>query len=133
MNRTICFIPVRKGSKGIPNKNIRKLGGKPLVCWVLDTLLASSIANVIWVATDSDQMESLITRRYNHKVKVFRRSEESATDTSPTIEVVKEFIRIEAPDDNDRFVLLQATSPFTSVADLQTLHRDMQEQGWIYV
>lgn len=130
MNRTICFIPVRKGSKGIPNKNIRKLGGKPLVCWVLDTLLASSIADVIWVATDSDQMESLITRRYNHKVKVFRRSEESATDTSPTIEVVKEFIRIEAPDDNDRFVLLQATSPFTSVADLQTLHRDMQEQGF---
>ena len=64
------------------------MGGKPLVCWVLDTLLASSIADVIWVATDSDQMESLITRRYNHKVKVFRRSEESATDTSPTIEVV---------------------------------------------
>lgn len=32
MNRTFCFVPVRKGSRGIPGKNLRMLGDKPLVC-----------------------------------------------------------------------------------------------------
>ena len=38
MNRTFCFVPVRKGSRGIPGKNLRLLGDKPLVCWIIDTV-----------------------------------------------------------------------------------------------
>lgn len=41
MSKTICFIPVRKGSKGIPGKNLKELGGKPLVCWIIDSVLSS--------------------------------------------------------------------------------------------
>ena len=54
MNRTFCFVPVRKGSRGIPGKNLRMLGDKPLVCWIIDTVLASGIADVICVATKCD-------------------------------------------------------------------------------
>ena len=60
MNRTFCFVPVRKGSRGIPGKNLRMLGDKPLVCWIIDTILASGIADEICVATNCDEMESLI-------------------------------------------------------------------------
>lgn len=127
MNNTICFIPVRKGSKGIPCKNTRLLGGKPLVCWILDTVLSSGIADTVWIATDCDATEALIMKRYGHAVKVFRRSERTAMDDSPTIDVVHEFIQATSFDDDDRFILLQATSPFTRQSELLVLHREMQK------
>ena len=45
MNRTFCFVPVRKGSRGIPGKNLRMLGDKPLVWWIIDTVLASDMCS----------------------------------------------------------------------------------------
>lgn len=80
MNRTFCFVPVRKGSRGIPGKNLRMLGDKPLVCWIIDTILASGIADEVCVATNCDEMESLIRGRYKGVVQIFRRSEWSARD-----------------------------------------------------
>lgn len=123
--KTICFIPVRKGSKGIPGKNMKELGGKPLICWVLDTTLNAGIADEIWVATDCDNMETMLNERYGAAIKVFRRSAWSARDEAPTMEVVQEFISICHPDDSDRFILLQATSPFTTAEELHTLHQEM--------
>lgn len=52
--RTIYLIPIRKGSKGVPNKNMKILGGKPLTAHVIDTLIATGTEDEIWVATDSD-------------------------------------------------------------------------------
>lgn len=127
MGNTICFIPVRKGSKSILGKNIRELGGKPLVCWILDTLLSSNISDEVWIATDCDKMETLITERYNGSVKIFRRSEYNARDESPTIDIVNEFLEINKPNKDSRFVLLQATSPFTSVQELHTLIEEMNK------
>ncbi|WP_370647407.1 cytidylyltransferase domain-containing protein, partial [Paramuribaculum intestinale] len=52
MPRLIYLIPIRKGSKGVPDKNMKILGGKPLVAWVVDAITASHTAAEIWVATD---------------------------------------------------------------------------------
>ena len=87
MNRTFCFVPVRKGSRGIPGKNLRMLGDKPLVCWIIDTILASGIADEVCVATNCDEMESLIRGRYKGVVQIFRRSEWSARDEASSLEV----------------------------------------------
>lgn len=123
--KTIAFIPVRKGSQGIPGKNIKELCGKPLICWILDTLLESRIADDVWVATDSDEMHTLLLSRYPEKVDVYRRSAESATDTAPTLWVVDEFLAYCPYESGDRFVLLQATSPFTTVGELQALKAEL--------
>lgn len=125
--KTIAFIPVRKGSKGIPGKNRKELGDKPLICWILDTLLESRIADSVWVATDCDEMENLITERYSGQVNVFRRSKESATDTAPSICVVLEFLMVQSFHEKDQFILLQATSPFTSVKELKELKSEIQK------
>lgn len=127
MNNTICFIPVRKGSKGIPGKNMKMLGEKPLICWIVDTVLLSGIADTVWVATDWDEMEKLIGQRYENRVNVFRRSAWSARDESPTMDVVSEFLNQQIVDDSDYFVLLQATSPFISVDDLLLLKQEMEQ------
>lgn len=118
--RTIYFIPIRSGSKGVPGKNMKLLGGKPLVAWVLDTITASRTADDIWVATDSDEAEQYIRHSRPH-VKVYRRSPASAADSSKVIDVVLEFIEAEQLNSDDILVLAQATSPFTLSADFIAL------------
>lgn len=127
MNNTICFIPARKGSKGIPGKNMKILGGKPLICWIVDTVLQSGIADAIWIATDWEEMEELLLQRYANQVNVFQRSAWSARDESPTMDVVTEFFNQNILTGNDYFILLQPTSPFISITDLQLLKRDMEQ------
>lgn len=121
MPRLIYFVPIRKGSKGIPNKNMKILGDKPLVAWVIDAIIASQTAHEIWVATDDDKAEHYL-RKSHPDVNVYRRSESSATDTSLVIEVVREFIKAIEPNPSDILVLAQATSPFTKPDDFRNLH-----------
>lgn len=128
--KVICFVPVRKGSKGIPGKNIRLLGDKPLICWILDTVLLSHIADEICVATDCDETINLINRRYGTVVNVFRRSPWTATDESPTMDVVREYLENTNADSNDLFILLQATSPFTQVKELCELYQEMLKREY---
>lgn len=127
MRKTIFFIPIRKGSKGIPNKNVNILGGKPLVCWIIDTLQALDEHKEIWIATDSEYAQQLLTNRYGDTVNIYRRSSQSATDVSPVIEVVNEFIAFHSISDETNFVLTQATSPLTSVGDFTKLMEYMND------
>lgn len=130
MKRNICFIPVRKGSKGIPGKNLKAFAGKPLVAWVLDAVIASGIADEIWIATNCDQMGQFLVSHYQDKVFVYRRSERNAEDTSPSIDVVLEFLTATPFDDSDRLILLQATSPFTHANDLRVLADEISNEKY---
>lgn len=127
MARLVYFIPIRKGSKGIPDKNMKLLGGKPLVAWVLDAIVASQTADEIWVATDDDRAERYL-RESHPSVGIYRRSDSSATDTSPVIEVVMEFIAATGHDPTDMLVLAQATSPFTKPDDFRSLRSAVEEK-----
>lgn len=122
--RTIYLIPIRKGSKGVPNKNMKILGGKPLTAHVIDTLIATGTEDEIWVATDSDEAEQYLSSAYGGRVSIYRRSDESARDESPVMDVVREFLRAEKLGEG-MFVLAQATSPFTSVEDFRRLQQEI--------
>lgn len=117
MAKTIVFIPIRKGSKGIPNKNIRILGNKPLVCWVVDTLLSIPAIDEIWVSTDSHEAIGILSARYGESIGLFQRNPDNAGDSSPVIEAVIEFINAKNLRADDKLVLVQATSPFTETGD----------------
>ena len=117
-NQRIVFIPVRKGSKGIPGKNLRQLFNKPLIDWILDTLLEKPVADEIWVATNCPKMKHHIAANYP-TVKVYEREAQNAQDQSPTIDVVLEFINKRNLDRNISFMIAQATVPFTSHKDFK--------------
>ena len=126
--KTIGFIPLRKGSKGIVNKNKRKMVGRPLFTWVLGEAIFSNLDEVI-VYTDDDGIIDFINKEYHwtNKVKALLRSEESASDTASTETAIIEFC--ESINYNfDKFCLLQATSPFTRKEDinacLEKLNKD---------
>ena len=126
-------IPLRRDSVSIPAKNIKKLGGKHLFRWSLDEILKANISKKdnIWIATNISEIQYIIKKYYsNDKVNIFWRSESSATFCSPTLEVIQEFIEIERLDIEDWIVLIQATSPFTSKIDLNTVIQKIDEKKY---
>lgn len=123
--RTIAFIPVRGGSKSIPLKNIKPFCGKPLVCWNIEALEACPMVDEIIVATDSDEIEQVVTARNYAKTRIYRRSAENACDTASTESAMIEYIHYRQSANSNQqsvisdavFMLVQATSPLT-----QTIH-----------
>lgn len=109
----IAFIPVRGGSKSIPLKNIKPFCGKPLVCWNIEALEQCLNVDEIIVATDSDQIEEVVTSQSYKKTKIYRRSAENACDTASTESVMLEYINHTRLPKDDVLMLVQATSPLT--------------------
>ena len=116
--KSIAIIPLRKGSKGIPGKNKKKLMGRPLYQWVLSEAVFSNL-DEIYIFTDDTEILEQIESEYNwtKKIKGFQRSKESATDTAST-----EFCMLELAGslnyEFDIICLLQATSPLTTSEDI---------------
>ncbi len=110
----IAFMPARVGSKSIPEKNIKIFCGKPLVFWNLLALQESNIDEII-VATDSLKIKEVVNSFNFSKVKVYERSTENSQDTSSTESVILEYINSANLSDEDTFMLVQATSPFTQI------------------
>jgi len=111
----IAFIPARGGSKSIPEKNIKSFCGKPLIFWNLQELQNSEVNEII-VATDSDKIKSVVNSFGFPKVKVYDRSSENSQDISSTESVMMEYINSVNLADEDTFMLVQATSPFTQTS-----------------
>ncbi len=117
----VAFIPVRGGSKSIPLKNIKELHGKPLVYWTVAAACDCRAIDKVYVATDSNEIklcvEKICSEDYKRfgKVNVIGRSAETASDTASTESAMMEFARKHR---FDNIVLIQATSPLLTGADL---------------
>jgi CMP-N-acetylneuraminic acid synthetase len=79
--KTVAFIIARGGSKGLPGKNIRPLGGKPLIAWSIEHALAVNRIERVIVSTDSEEIGA-VARDYGAEVP-FIRPAELARDDSP--------------------------------------------------
>jgi CMP-N-acetylneuraminic acid synthetase len=79
--KAIAFIFARGGSKGLPGKNIRPIGGKPLIAWSIEHALAVKRIERVIVSTDSEEIAA-VARQYGAEVP-FIRPAELARDDSP--------------------------------------------------
>ena len=113
----IAFIPARCGSKSIPHKNVKIICGKPLIYWSLLALSNSKIIDQIYVATDCKKIKDIVLDFNFKKVLIFDRKKDNATNTSTTESVMMEFINSQNFSDNDLFLLVQVTTPFTLSKD----------------
>ncbi len=113
----IAFIPLRCGSKSIPFKNIKEFCGKPLVYWNLKAIEESKSIDIVYVATDCKEVIETIEEFNFKKVSIYERDPQNARDISPTEDVMLEFLTKHKQDDNDLFLLVQATSPITQAHD----------------
>mgnify|MGYP005627936947 CR=1 FL=1 len=108
MGKAFGIIPARSGSKGVPDKNIKHLGGMPLVEWSIKAALDSNLHNVI-LDSDSPDYLSLFEQ---YDITLNQRPTELATDHALTAEVISNLISVYELQDSDIIVLLQPTCPF---------------------
>lgn len=110
--KILGIIPARGGSKGIPKKNSKLLGGKPLISYSIE---AAQRSNLITELVVSSEDNFILEIAKNNGVKhLIKRPEELATDSSPTILTVIHALNY-FKDENiefDAICLLQPTSPF---------------------
>lgn len=118
--KPLFIIPARGGSKGIPHKNIKPLGGRPLIAYTLDVAreLAPSPAH-IFVSTDSDDI-ARVAEECGVPVP-YRRPAYLSGDTASTDDAILDAMRVadEAGTEYDCVVLLQPTSPFRTADDVR--------------
>jgi len=98
-------IPARGGSKGVINKNIRILLGKPLVAWTIEAARKSKLLNECVVSTESDKIGDVV-RAYGGKV--LKRPDHLAKDEATTLSTLQHSLE---EFDADVVVVLQPTSP----------------------
>ena len=114
--KPICIIPIRSGSKGLPDKNMLYLDGRPMAFHTIQAALDAQLFDKesIVVSTDSSLYGDICL---DMGISVILRSEELASDTATTYDVLEDFLT--PYSDNQPFVLLQATSPLRSGLDIR--------------
>lgn len=123
-------ITARGVSKGILGKNIKFLGGKPLIAYTIDCAKKSKMLTDVIVSTD-DEGIAKICREFGADVP-FLRPEELALDKTPHVPVLQhavEFFEKERGCKVDIIVVLQPTSPFRTVEDLDKTLEKLIETG----
>lgn len=114
----VCaVIPARGGSKGVPRKNLRMLGGQPLVARAVRTLLSSSSVGSVFVSTDDPEIAAVATRAGARVIeRPFRLSGDEASSESALEHALAHLASHGVMPDVTVFV--QATSPFIRASDI---------------
>lgn len=124
----IAVITARSGSKGVKDKNIRQLEGKPLLAYTVEAALRSGCFDCVHVSTDSEEYAQ-IAKAYGADVP-FLREASLATDTAGTWDVlracVEQYDRL--GQKFDTVTLLQPTSPLRDVLDIQKAFQIFEEK-----
>lgn len=117
--KPLYLIPARRGSKGIPHKNIKEFCGKPLITYAIDIARALTTDENICVSTEDDEILAVV-ESYGLKVP-FKRPDELATDFAGTYGVLLHALDYyhSLGTHYDVLVLLQPTSPFRRVEDVK--------------
>ena len=110
--KILGIIPARGGSKGVPGKNIKLLGGKPLIQYTLESAQQSKLITKVIISTDSNEI-ALCTKKLGGEVP-FLRPESLSLDTTPTLPVIEHALHFYSDQGIhfDAVCLLQVTNPF---------------------
>lgn len=116
--RVIAFVFARGGSKGLPRKNLRPLGGLPLVAHSVTMARAVVEPDCVFVSTDSDEISDVAEE---HGARLIRREPNLANDSVPEwdawVHAVKKVLEWHGPF--DVFLSLPPTSPLRGVVDVE--------------
>ena len=122
--KTVCLIPARGGSKGIPRKNIRDVCGRPLIAWVLESARGSGVFDEVWISTDDDEIESIALEL---GALVHRRDPATATPEASTESAVRDFLSAHSAE---YICIAQATSPLTTADHFRQAYAKLINGGY---
>lgn len=117
MENLIAIIPARGGSKGLANKNILEISGKPLIAWSILFAMQSKYVKRCIVSTDSEKIANL-SRMYGAEVP-FIRDKILATDNARSSDVILDTIKRCRLEKEDTLLLLEPTSPYRTNKEME--------------
>ena len=112
MQKYIAEIPVRLGSKRVPQKNLRLLAGKPMVAYAIEAARKSKLVNDVYVNSESPILEKLANE---WGVKYYKRKPELAIDTVTSDEFNYDFLK---NNDCDAVIMVTPISPLVTTEDI---------------
>ena len=129
-NKTVlCLVLARKNSKGLPNKNLKKLNGIPLVGISINTALKSKYIDDVILSTDCEKIARIGTK-YGANVP-FMRPNNLARDASKSEDVILHVLD-KIDKQYDYFILLEPTSPFTTSNDVDEAITELNKHSKNY-
>lgn len=114
--KKIAIIPARSGSKGLKDKNIINLCGKPLIAYTIEAAIQSEEFDSIIVSTDSEVYANISSQL---GAKIIMRGEELSNDKATTYMVLEDILKNKLTETIDYFVLLQPTSPLRTAKHIK--------------
>lgn len=121
--KTVAFVPIRLNSKRVVGKNLKMLGNKPLLCYILDTLVNVKRIDEVYVYCSSEE----IIKYLPQGVKFLKRPEFLDRDETLGKEIYEEFTKtINA----DVYVLAHTTSPFMKVTTVENALNKILDEGY---
>ena len=121
----IAIITARGGSKGIPGKNLKPLGGKPLVDWTIEAAITSDQIESAYLSSDDPK---ILERAKAHGIGAIERPAELALDESSQVDAVLHALDV-IGSDPWAFTLLQPTSPLRTAHDISNAVKLLRERG----
>lgn len=121
----LAVIPARGGSKGIPRKNLRELGGRPLIAWTIGEAKKSRYVDRLILSSEDEEIIR-VAREWSCEVP-FVRPAELSRDETPGVDPVLH--AMEMLPGYDYVVLLQPTSPLRKAEDIDGAIRRCAESG----
>ncbi len=114
-SKTICFIPARKGSRRIQNKNLKKINNKTLIEITINHAIKSRIFSDIILSSDSNKILNIGKKL---SITCFKRSNKNSQNNSTTDSALKEAI-LKFKKNYDNIIILQVTSPLRKISTLK--------------
>ena len=121
--KTVAFVPIRLNSKRVVGKNLKMLGNKPLLCYILDTLVNVKRIDEVYVYCSSEE----IIKYLPQGVKFLKRPESLDRDETLGKEIYEEFTKT---IDADVYVLAHTTAPFMKVTTVENALSKILDEGY---
>jgi CMP-N,N'-diacetyllegionaminic acid synthase len=118
---TLIVVPARSGSKGLPDKNIKLIGGKPLLAWTAQAIVQAGLSGCRSILSTDSASYVEVGRQIGLDAP-FIRPADRATDTASAIQVVEhalDWFQQEYAYQSPQVMWLQPTSPFRSPTIIQ--------------
>lgn len=125
--KILAVIPARGGSKRVPNKNVREVGGKPLIAHTIEQTKESEMLDRTIVSTEDDEIKE-VAETYGGDVP-FERPDELATDTATSDDVILHALNWFDQNGKafDIVAMIQTTTPFRTSDDIDSALRRLIE------
>lgn len=122
-SKVLAIIPARGGSKGIPRKNVRLLGGKPLITWTIESAKKSKYLNRIVVSTEDDKIAE-VAKLYG--AEVIKRPEELAKDETPLDPVISHAVKTIEENENIKYDIILTIQPTSPLLTTNTIDKAIE-------